>query len=46
MTRAELEQALRQQQVENAALRAELARVTHRPTAASPESGTAVPNQE
>ena len=46
MTRAELEQALRQQQAENAALRAELARVTHPPTAASPEPGTAVPNQE
>ena len=46
MTRAELEQALRQQQAENAALRAELARVTHPPTAAFPEPGTAVPNQE
>ncbi len=46
MTRAELEQALRQQQAENAALRAEMARMTHLPAVASPEPGTAVPNQE
>jgi PAS domain S-box-containing protein len=42
MIRAELEQALRQQQAENAALRAELARVASQPTFASAAPGAGV----
>ena len=46
MTRVELEQALRQQQAENAALRAELARVAPQPTVAPAAPGAEVSNQE
>jgi PAS domain S-box-containing protein len=46
MTHAELEEALRQQQAENAALRAELARVVPQPTIAFAAPGAGVSKPE